>query len=280
VYDGMITMITLSLPVVIAGAVVGALTDFLITGGVFSLDPLMPKLEKLNPVEGFKRLFSKKQVLELLKSTLKLGLAAYVAYSVLRGELRVVVATARATPGLILVAAGTILWRLGTRIAMLFGLLGIFDVWLQRQSFMKDMRMTKEEVKKEYKESEGDPHHKAARKQMHHEILEGAMMNEVANADVVITNPDHYAVALRYEGARGGAPVVVAKGADHLAQRIKALAQAAGVPTLEDVPLARALYRLEVEAEIPEALFDAVAEILSFVYAAQGMRAPRAPREQ
>jgi len=271
-YDGLFAMLTLTLPVVFAAAVIGALADFLQVGALFTLDPLMPKLEKLNPVDGLKNLFSKKQLVELLKNTLKLTLAAYVTYGVLRGELRLVVATARGTPDLILVAAGKILWKLSTRIAMLLALFAIFDLWWQRRSYMKDMMMTKDQVKREYKESEGDPHHKAKRKELHHEILEGAMMNDVAGADVVITNPDHYAVALRYQRDRDVAPKVVAKGIDFLAQRIKAVAQAAQVPTLENVPLAHALVRVELGEEIPEALFDAVAEILSFVYAEQRKR--------
>lgn len=265
-YDGLVAVLMLTLPALLAAAATAALADFLQVGAIFSLDPVMPKLEKLNPIEGFKRLFSKKQLIELLKGLVKLVLAGYVTYGVVRDELRLVVATARGTPDLILIAVGAILWRLATRISMLFVLFAIFDVWLQRRSYMKDLMMTKEEVKREYKESEGDPHHKAKRKEMHQEILEGAMMNEVASADVVVTNPDHCAVALRYRGGRGGAPQVVAKGVDLLAQRIKAIARAADVPTVEDVPLARALVGVEIGEEIPEELFDAVAAVLSWVY--------------
>ncbi len=264
-YEGLGAVMMLTLPALLAAALTGAVADFLQVGAIFTFEPMVPKLEKLDPVEGVKRLFSKKQLIELIKSTVKLALAGYVAYGVVRDELRLVVSTAHGTPDLILVAVGTILWKLATRVSMLFVVFAIFDVWLQRRSYMKDLMMTKEEVKREYKESEGDPHHKAKRKEMHQEILEGAMMNEVASADVVITNPDHCAVALRYRGARG-APQVVAKGVDLLAQQIKAVARAAAVPTVEDVPLARALVGVELGDEIPEELFDAVAAVLSWVY--------------
>lgn len=272
IYDGMVALLTLTLPVLLTCAAVGAFADFLQVGALFALEPLKPKLEKLNPVEGMKKFFSLKQLVELVKNLVKLALAAYVAYGVLRGELGLIVTTARGSPALILEAAGRILWKLSTRIGILLGLLAVFDVWWQRRSFMKDMKMTKEEVKREYKESEGDPHHKAKRKEMHREILESAMMEDVAGADVVVTNPDHFAVALRYDRERDGAPRVVAKGMDSLAQRIKALAREAEIPMFEDVPLARALFRVELGAQIPEGLFDAVAEILSFVYTEQRRR--------
>lgn len=272
VYEGLIAIVTLSLPIVVACAVVGALADFLQVGAMFTLEPLSPSLAKLNPVEGLKKFFSKKQIVELLKSAGKLALAAYLAYAVLRGELALIAAAARGSPELILEACGSILWKLSTRMGILLALFAAFDVWWQRKSFMKEMMMTKEEVKREYKESEGDPHHKAKRKELHREILESAMMQEVAGADVVVTNPDHYAVALRYERERDGAPRVIAKGMDSLAQRIKAIARGADVPMFEDVPLARALFRVELGGEIPEGLFDAVAEILSFVYAEQRRR--------
>lgn len=278
-YDGMTAMLLLTLPIVVACAAIGALADVLQVGAMFTLEPLSPKLEKLNPIEGLKKLFSKKQLVELLKSTVKLTLAAYVAYTVLRGELRLIVSSARASPGLILEAAGSILWKLATRIGMLLALFAVFDLWWQRRSFMKDQMMTKEEVKREYKESEGDPHHKAKRKQLHREILESAMLNDVARADVVVTNPDHYAVALKYERAQDGAPRVLAKGMDSLAQQIKALARGADVPMVEDKPLARALFRVELGDEIPDGLFDAVAEILSFVYAQQRKQEGVAPSD-
>ncbi|HEX8537592.1 MAG TPA: EscU/YscU/HrcU family type III secretion system export apparatus switch protein, partial [Cystobacter sp.] len=136
----------------------------------------------------------------------------------------------------------------------------------QRKSYMKDQMMSKEDVKKEYKESEGDPHNKAKRKEMAHEILEGAQMEAVKEADVIVTNPDHVAVALRYDKEKDTAPRVIVKGLDFKAERIKAIARERDVPTLRNVPLAHALLRVDVGEEIPEQLYDAVAEVLNFVY--------------
>ncbi len=278
VFQGLYLVVLLTMPPAMAGAIVGGLGDFLQVGSLFTLEPLMPKLEKLNPIEGLKNLFSKKQLVELLKSTLKMVLSAYIAYSVVRGELRLIVTSARAEPDLIMMAAGAVLYKLTTRIALLFILFAIFDVWWQHRSFMKDMMMTKDEVKREYKESEGDPHHKAKRKEMHQEILEGAMMDEVADADVIVTNPTHYAVALRYDSGEDQAPRVVAKGLDARAEQIKKLAAKAGVTEVRNVPLAHALYRVDVGQEIPEALYDAVAEVLNFVWAEEKRRTGAKPQ--
>ena len=272
VFHGLYLVVILTLPPAMAGAVIGGLSDFLQVGANFTLEPIIPKLEKLNPIEGLKNLFSKKQVVELLKSTVKLGITGYIAVGVVKGELRMVVATARSTPDLIMLASGMVIYKLTTRVAMVFVLFAIFDVWWQHRSFMKDMMMTKDEVKREYKESEGDPHHKAKRKEMHQEIMEGAAMESVADADVVVTNPDHYAVALKYQRDSDSAPRVVAKGLDARAQRIKAIARERGVTEVQNVPLAHALFRVDVGREIPEALYDAVAEVMSFVYAQQQQR--------
>jgi len=277
IFQGLYLVVLLTMPAAMTGAIVGGLSDFLQVGALFTLDPLIPKLDKLNPIEGLKNLFSKKQLVELLKSTLKLSLSAYIAYSVVRGELRLVVASARADPDLIMMAAGAVLYKLTTRIALLFILFAIFDVWWQHRSFMKDMMMTKDEVKREYKESEGDPHHKAKRKELHQEILEGAMMDEVADADVIVTNPDHYAVALRYDSGEDNAPRVVAKGLDAKAQQIKLIGAQSGITEVRNVPLAHALYRVDVGKEIPEALYDAVAEVLNFVFAEEQRRTGASP---
>ena len=132
---------------------------------------------------------------------------------------------------------------------------------------MKKMMMSKDEVKREYKESEGDPHHKAKRKELHHEILEGAQMQAVKSADVIVTNPDHVAIAIKYDREHDSAPRILAKGVDSRAEAIKAMARESNVSMLRNVPLAHALLRVEVGEEIPEELYDAVAEVLNFVHA-------------
>jgi flagellar biosynthetic protein FlhB len=246
-----------------AAALLGSLMEFLHVGPVFSADSIKPKLEKLNPIEGLKNLFSKKQLVELLKSSLKMLVTGYVVWGVLKGMMPLVVSTVRSSPSLVMDVMGELLFQIVLRATLLFAVFAAFDLWWQRRVFMKDMMMTKDEVKREYKESEGDPHHKQKRKEF---LLEGAQMEAVKGADVVVTNPDHVAVALKYDDKKDQAPRVLAKGMDSRAEAIKALAKEADVAMVRNVPLAHALLRVEVGQEIPEALYDAVAEVLNFVY--------------
>ncbi|MCY1034140.1 type III secretion system export apparatus subunit SctU [Corallococcus sp. BB11-1] len=275
-YMGVRTLLLLTIPVVAGAAVFGGLFDFLQVGSLFTIDPLIPKMDKLNPIAGLKNMFTKKTFVELLKNLVKLSVAAYVVYGVVRDSMPLVIETVRQDTQGIMVILGEIIYRVSVRILMLFVIFGIFDVWWQRKSFMKDMMMTKDEVKKEYKQSEGDPHHKAKRKELHQEIMEGAQMEAVKDASVIVTNPDHVAVALIYDQNKDGAPRVLIKGMDAKAERIKALARESDVPLLRNVPLAHALLRVEVGEEVPEELYDAVAEVLNFVYGLKQQTAPAA----
>ena len=191
-----------------------------------------------------------------------------------------VVATVHSDTSATMLVLGELVYRVAVRVGLLFAAFGIFDVWFQHRNYMKDLMMTKDEVKREYKESEGDPHHKAKRREMHQEILEGAQMEAVKGADVVVTNPDHLAVALKYDRSVDQAPRVICKGADSRAEAIKALAKDGGVAIMRNVPLAHALIKLEVGEDIPEALYDAVAEVLNFVYGLRegGSPGPLPPR--
>jgi flagellar biosynthetic protein FlhB len=271
---GLRAVVLLTIPVVAGAALIGGLVEFLQVGSLFTMDPLMPKLDKLNPLAGLKNMFGKKQIIELLKNLFKISLAAYVTYGVVRDAMGMVVETVRQDTATIMHVMGELVARVAKRVGMLLVLFGIFDVWWQRKSYMKDMMMSKEEVKKEYKESEGDPHHKAKRKELHQEIMEGAQMEAVKEADVIVTNPDHVAVALKYDPSKDAAPRVLAKGIDFKAERIKEIARTSEVPTLRNVPLAHALLRVEVGHDIPEDLYDAVAEVLNFVYGLKNGDAP------
>jgi flagellar biosynthetic protein FlhB len=263
---GVRAVIVLVAPVLLACAVVAALAEFLQVGSLFTLEPLMPKLDKLNPIQGLKNMFSKKTAVELIKNLTKISVAGYVIFGVIRDGMGMVVQTVRMdVPGIMMVM-GEMVYRVAFKIGLIFLLFSIFDIWWQRKSYMKDMMMSKDEVKKEYKESEGDPHHKAHRKQMHQEIMESAQMESVKSADVIVTNPDHVAVALKYDREKDAAPRVLAKGLDLKAEQIKALAKASDIPLLRNVPLAHALLRVDVGQDIPEDLYDAVAEVLNFVY--------------
>ena len=263
---GLWNVLLLALPIVVSCALVGGLTDFLLVGALFSPEVLVPKLEKLNPLAGFKNLFSKKQLMEMPKSILKIGITGFVVFLVIEDALRLIVLTVTQAPHVTMALLGELIFRLVVRVSLVYLAFAIFDVWFQHYSYRKKLMMSMEEVKREYKDSEGDPHNKAKRKEMHHEIIEGAQMAAVAEADVVVTNPEHVAVALKYDKNRDTAPRVLCKGLDNRAQSIKALARQHDIPTLRNVPLAHALFRVEVGHEIPESLYDAVAEVLNFVY--------------
>lgn len=265
-FQGLVAMLILCAPVLVGSMIVGGLADFLQVGPLFTGEPVMPKLDKLNPIEGAKNLFSKKTLVESLKNTVKVSLAGYLAWTVLRAHIPVVVSAVHASPAGLVAVLGELVYRITVKIGLLLVLIAIFDVWFQHRTYMKEMMMTREEVKREYKESEGDPHHKAKRKELHQEILEHSAIESVQNADVVVTNPTHVAVAISYDKEHDKAPRILAKGVDELAARIRELARRHDVPMVRNVPLARALNKLELGTEIPEELYDAVAEVLNFVY--------------
>ncbi len=266
------SVLIITAPIVLACGIVGGLVEFLQVGPLFSAEAVMPKLDKLNFIAGLKNMFSKKQLVELLKSSFKIFVTGYVVYGVVRDALPMVSQTVTRDVETILSVLQELIERVAIRVSLIFLMFAVFDLWFQRRTYMKQMMMSKEEVKREYKESEGDPHHKAARRQMHHEILESAQMSAVKGADVVVTNPDHVAVALKYNRDEDQAPRIICKGIDARAQAIKDLAKDGDVPMLRNVPLAHALLRVEVGEEIPEELYDAVAEVLNFV---QGLREQR-----
>jgi flagellar biosynthesis protein FlhB len=274
------TALLLMVPVLAVVIIVAVLVEFLQVGPLFTLDPLLPKLDKLNPIQGIKNIFSKKTVVELVKNIVKLSVTGYVVYGVVRDAMGLIAVSVLRDTATLTAVMGEVLTRICMRACLLLLVFSIFDVWWQHYSYMKDQMMSKDDVKKEYKESEGDPHHKAKRKELHMEIMEGAEMNAVQGADVVVTNPDHVAVALKYDKEKDAAPRVLSKGLDFKAERIKGVARDFDVPVLRNVPLAHALYRVEAGEEIPEELYDAVAEVLNFVYGLKSQAATPAQPER
>jgi flagellar biosynthesis protein FlhB len=260
---GLRAVVVMSLPVLVAAAVAGAAVEFLTVGALFTADPLIPKLERLNPLPGIKHMFSKRQAVELVKSMAKIAIAGVVVYGAIADALPDVVLSMRAGARGMKAVLGQLIVGITLRVGVLFLFFALIDVWFQRRAYMKELMMSKEEVRRELKESEGDPHHRARRKELAIEILEGAQLDAVKLADVIIINPDHVAIALRYQAEREIAPRVVCRGVDARAQAIKALARQHGIPLLHNVPLAHALLEVELDAEIPEALYDAVAEVLN-----------------
>jgi len=246
---------------------VGLLLNFMQVGVLVTFKPLQPKFEKLNPISGFKKFGSLRTLIELLKSLSKLAIVGFVVWLTLRGRIEELIALMGMTPLTLLPAVSGIIVAVWWRVAVAMIALGILDFGYQRWQYEQDLRMTREEVKQETKELEGDPHIKRRVRQLQRQMAMQRMMAEVPAADVIVTNPTQYAVALRYDMAEMAAPVVVAKGMRLVAERIRAIGIEHEVPIVQKPELARTLYRtIEVGQPIPETLFRAVAEVLSFVY--------------
>ena len=239
-------------------------------GFQFTTEPLQFKLDKLDPIKGFKRLFSVKNLFNLLKSVCKVLIVGFLAYSFINDHLPDLVVLMGADIGTIVRRGLDMLFDLAFRICAAILILAVVDYGWQWRQHEQDLKMTKQEVKEEYKQMEGDPKIKAKIKEKQRKISMQRMMSDVPKADVVITNPTHYAVAIKYDLAVADAPVVLAKGMDYIAFRIKKLAGDSGVAIVENKPLARALYdTVEVGEKIPIDLYHAVAEVLAFVYNAK-----------
>jgi flagellar biosynthesis protein FlhB len=264
-------MSLVSLPVAIIGFIVSGLGSFVQVGAVFSTEPLNWDFSKIDPLSGFKRLFSLKHAYESLRMILRGIVIAGVSYGLLKTVLFDSTKFGlSAVDGMILgydSAGRTVFFTLCMVLVVFAG----FDFWLQKWEYGKSVRLTKKEAKEEQKEHEGDPMIKARIRAIQRDTARKRMMEAVKTADVVVTNPTHIAVALKYDRDKMKAPKVVAKGADFLAQRIKQIAGDAGIPLVENVPLARTLFKsVKIGQLVPRQLYQAVAEVLAYVYKLRG----------
>jgi flagellar biosynthetic protein FlhB len=254
-------------PIFAVMIVIGVVANLAQTGFLLTLHPLKPDFSRVNPLEGAKRLFATRSLIELGKSFLKLGVVGYALWRIVEDRM------------VTLILLPTMAWQDGvaTVVGMSFDIviwagsvlfaLALIDYGYQRFSFEKSLRMSREEIKEEFKQSEGNPVIKQRVRQLQRAVAQRRMMQAVPKADVVITNPTHFAIAIQYDPATMRAPRVIAKGQDLIAQQIKKVAAEHGVPTMENPPLARALYKAcEVGHEIPAEMYAAVAELLAFVY--------------
>ncbi|MCL2052026.1 MAG: flagellar biosynthesis protein FlhB [Lachnospiraceae bacterium] len=233
--------------------------------------PLKPKFSKLNPIKGFGKIFSKNSLVELLKSIAKIGIIAYVAYSYLLGRIDELFLLYDIPIMQAIGLTGDIVVQTGIRIAAAYLVIAFADLIYQKHKHRKDNMMTKQEVKDEFKNQEGDPQVKGQQKRRMMQASQRRMMQQLPEADVVITNPTHYAVAIKYDEEKYNAPIVLAKGADFVAFKIKELAKEHGVQIVENKPLARMLYtNVEVGELVPPELYQAVAEVLAMVYHMKG----------
>ncbi len=266
-----ILTIKLGAPICVAGFLMSVLGSFIQAGPVFSTEPLQPDLNRINPLQGFQRIVSMRNMIDGLRMVVRGVILVALAYVLLKPKVIGAITHLFQEPDLILrhIAddARTLFYALG---AVMFGFAGV-DYWWQRREYMKGARLTKQEAKEEHREHEGDPLLKSRMRSLQKERARKRMMEAVKKADVVITNPTHIAVALSYHREKGEAPKVVAKGADFLAQKIKQLAADSGVPMVENVPLARTLFKtVKLGQVIPRSLYQAVAEVLAYVYRLKG----------
>ena len=254
-------------PFLVFGFVITFIVTVYQVGWKVTGKPLEPKLSKFNPINGFKRIFSKDSLFELVKSIVKVGVIAYVAYSNIVDEADNLFILYEIELNQAIALVGNIIIEFGIEISIIFIIIGLADYMYQKWRFGEDMKMTKQEVKDEYKNTEGDPQIKGRIRQKMREASQRRMMQDVPKADVVITNPTHFAVAIKYDAEVSKAPIVIAKGEDYLAQKIKEVARENNVEIVENKPLARMLYHnVEIGAEIPPELYQAVAEVLAMVY--------------
>jgi flagellar biosynthetic protein FlhB len=259
------------LPFFIVGLALAIVINMLQFKFQITTKPLRPKFSKLNPVSGVKRLFSKEKIIELLKSIAKVILITYVVYSTIKGDWVYLVKFYNMPLNQALEVIGNIVINMGLKISLVFMVIAFADLFYQRHKFKNDIKMTKQEVKDEYKNTEGDPQVKGKIRSKMREASQRRMMQDVPKADVVITNPTHFAVAIRYDANEAPAPVGLAKGADYVAQKIKEVARENHVEIVENKPLARMLYaNVDVGQEVPPELYQAVAEVLAMVYKMQG----------
>ena len=258
-------------PIFVSIVVVGVAANLVQVGFLFTLEPLSPKFSKFNPIAGMKKFVSLRSLTELTKSMVKILYIGGISWLVIRGELEALPSLIDMSVAQILAFIGVISLKVMFYVAMAMMVLAAIDFTYQRWQHNKDLMMTKQEVKDEYKQMEGDPKVKSRIRQVQREMAARRMMAAVPNADVVITNPTHLAVAIKYNAKEMFAPQVVAKGAGLVAEKIKAIAMENNVPVVENKPLARTLFKsTEVDDFVPADLYRAVAEVLAYVYRLKG----------
>ncbi|MGE7917875.1 flagellar biosynthesis protein FlhB [Viridibacillus sp. NPDC093762] len=263
----MIEMAFVLLPIMVIAVIASLAGNFLQFGLLFTTESLKFDLKKIDPIKGLKRMFSMRAIIELLKSVLKITFIGSVTTVILLMNIDDVLSLSFKSPWVTLITVGKLTVIMGIAASFTLFCVAILDYFYQKFDYEKNLKMSKQDIKDEYKNTEGDPLIKSKIKQRQREMAMRRMMSEVPKADVVITNPTHYAIALQYDDESMDAPKVVAKGTDFIAQKIKLIAKENDVVMVENRPLARAMYdQVEVGGRIPDEFFKAVAEVLAYVY--------------
>lgn len=269
--DYAVQILLLIAPVFLVVVVMGVIANYAQVGFLLTGDPLKMHFNKLDPIKGFKKIFSMRSLVEFFKSIFKLTIIGYLVFTTIWGARSHLATLGRIPVEQAFHFTAELTMNLGIKIAAALLVLAVLDYMYQKYEHEKSLKMSKQDVKDEYKKMEGDPLIKGKIRERQRRMALQRMMQEVPKADVIITNPTHFAVALKYDGSQMEAPQVVAKGQDFVALRIKEIAKEHGVVTIENKPLARALFqRAEIGDMIPGDLFQAVAEVLAYVYKLQG----------
>jgi len=254
-------------PIMVVTAVIGSALGIFQTGFLFTPKAIQPKISKLNPISGFKNMFSKKTFVEFLKSLLKISIVGVIAYLTIKSRLSDILLLGKMSLDQALRLIGGIVYSLAIKISIILIILGVGDFIYQKWQHEQDLKMTKQQVKEERKQTEGSPEVQKRIKEEQQKLAMNRMMSDIPDADVVITNPTHIAVAIKFDMDTMEAPVIIGKGKGEVAQKIKEKAKEHDIEIVEEKPLARALYaEAEIGQEIPVELYQAVAEILAYVY--------------
>lgn len=269
--DGVIVFLKAVGPLLLIALLTGLLISYSQVGFLFTLETLKPKFSKLNPFSGLKRMFSMRGIVELSKAVMKVSSITYVTYEYLNDKVYTVISLMDMDLMQIASFIGLTCIDLAIRICVVLIILGVFDFAYQWWEYEKNLKMTKQEVKEEYKQIEGNPEIKSKIRQKQRQMSMRRMMQEIPKADVIITNPTHFACALKYDANVSAAPLLLAKGQDYIAFRIKEIAKENRIEIVENKPLARAIFEtVEIGQGIPPELYQAVAEVLAFVYSLKG----------
>ena len=259
-------MAFLLIPLFLLVMVVGFFSSVFQIGWLFTSQPLTPDFTKIDPINGFGRMFSMRAVVDLSKSIGKVVLIGWVAYATVIDNFEEALILVDTNAGASLFFMGRVAILILAKVCGLLILIAAIDFMYSKHEMEEKMKMTKQEVKEEFKEMEGDPYVKSQIRRIQQEMAQKRMMADVPDADVVVTNPTHISVAIKYDTKSMDAPVILAKGADHIAMRIKEIARENDIPIMENPPVARLLHKIDLGAAIPEEMFKAVAEILAHVY--------------
>lgn len=269
----LISMAKILVPILLSGMIAGTFVSYMQVGSIFATEPITPNFEKLNPIEGLKNMFKVVVFIELIKNIAKLSVVFFIAYKLIQEFKGDILLSLSINPIDAAALTGDIIYQFFMKVCIIFLIIAAVDFGLQRWNFMKNMRMSKQEIKQEYKQDEGDPQIKGERRRMHREMAMGDARKNVKRADAVVTNPTHVAVAILYDREEMAAPEVLVKGQRNFAELIIKIAQEENVPIIRNIPLAWSLLQIDEGDAIPNDLYDPVAEVLCMVYEMKENRA-------